>query len=207
MTELLVIDDDPGILDLLKRHLVASGYSVTACAEPFGALEYARTKHFDAVISDFKMGGGIDGLELCRRIRAHKPKVPIVLITGYGSMDIAIEAIRVGVSDFIRKPIQLDYLMDTLERVTNPSEADPAPEVTAIDSNFVPAEGPFADGTDTQLLPSLDEIERRHILKVLSATGGNKVRAARILGFDRRTLYRKLEQYGYQGFRRSDEAS
>jgi len=179
VSDALIIDDDSSILDLLEVRLGARGFQVHKCASGEDGLAAMAAGAFDVVITDLKMKE-MDGLAFCKRAIDKWPNVPVIVMTGHGTMQAAIEALRVGAADFVTKPIELDELLDALERVmeraSRPSDAG---------------------HNESGELQPLDEVEREHILRVLESTGGNKVQAARILGFDRRTLYRKLEIYGH----------
>src|SRR5438045_1247994 len=110
MTEkLLLIDDDGDMRELLASALRSFSYTVEAVASGAEALEWLKTQHFCAVISDVNLVG-MSGIELCTTLSATWPELPVIIITGHGSMDVAIAAIRAGAYDFITKPILMDAL-------------------------------------------------------------------------------------------------
>jgi two-component system, NtrC family, response regulator AtoC len=113
--KLLVVDDDPTMCTMLRLHLKKRGYDVvthTSAGEAFDAL---RADDFDAVVTDLNMRA-INGLELCERVVADRPDVPVLMITAFGSLDTSIAAIRAGAYDFIPKPFEIDSLVVALER-------------------------------------------------------------------------------------------
>src|ERR1043165_6366264 len=105
MTErLLCVDDGQDACELLAATLRQLGYQTEATTSPAEALELVVAKAFHAVISDLSMAE-MDGLALCEQILAKRPGIPVIVVTGQGSMEAAIGAIRVGAYDFITKPV------------------------------------------------------------------------------------------------------
>jgi DNA-binding NtrC family response regulator len=103
-TSILLVDDDPLILRSLSVVLQREGYDVTPASGGARALEILRERAFDAVITDFNMPQ-VDGIHLLREARARHPDCPVILITGYGTIEQAVEAIKLGAYDYISKPI------------------------------------------------------------------------------------------------------
>jgi len=101
---LLVVDDSPNITALLAEMLAAADYSV--CTENSAEAVLCRPdlQLFDAAILDLKLEGALDGIELGRLLRQRVPGIGLVLITGYGSEEVAANALRVGFDDYVRKP-------------------------------------------------------------------------------------------------------
>jgi signal transduction histidine kinase len=113
----LLVDDDPALLDALTAALSIRLPSVSTHTSDgaASALRLVAAQSYDAVVSDVKMPG-IDGLELLARIGEIDPDVPVLLITGHGENDLAIQALRAGAYDLIPKPIDRDYLVAALVR-------------------------------------------------------------------------------------------
>ena len=113
--QLLLVDDDRQVLESMSDWLRGHGYELDASAGYGDALERLRHKAFDLVLADVRLrdGDGFDLLELCRR---NYPASQVVLMTGYGSPDGAIEAIRAGAFDYITKPLIDNELLMTIER-------------------------------------------------------------------------------------------
>jgi DNA-binding NtrC family response regulator len=105
----LVVDDDPALLEVLEVNLQAKGYQVGAHARAEDAFAALASTPVDVVITDLNLQGA-SGLELCERIVRARPEVPVLVITGHGSLDAAVAAIRAGAYDFITKPFDLDVL-------------------------------------------------------------------------------------------------
>src|SRR5690606_9219600 len=100
----LVVDDDQDQCALLEASLERLGYAVTTTTSPQAALEIASQESFDAIITDLGMTE-MSGIDLCERLLGTRPDVPVVVVTGYGSMETAIAAMRVGAHDFLTKPV------------------------------------------------------------------------------------------------------
>ena len=111
----LVVDDDPAMCEMVRAHLVRRGYDVTTHQTAAAAFEALRSADFDVVVTDLQMRG-MNGLELCERVVADRPDIPVIVITAFGSMDHAIAAIRVGAYDFVPKPFSIEQLCIALER-------------------------------------------------------------------------------------------
>ncbi len=102
---ILIIDDDEALRESLQFVLAAEGYEAVAAAEGLHALRLAEESPFDAVLCDLRMPG-IDGLELVPQLAQRLPGTTIVLMSAYGSSDLAIEAMQRGAYDFLAKPFQ-----------------------------------------------------------------------------------------------------
>jgi two-component system response regulator HydG len=101
----LLVDDDPLVCQLLVRTLEKQGFTVTTDSSAEEALERLSAEDFDVVLTDMNMAG-LDGLKFTERILAQRSDVPVILITGGASMELAVAALRVGAWDFLTKPIE-----------------------------------------------------------------------------------------------------
>ncbi len=115
MSRALIVDDDVAMCEMLRANLSRRGFDVVACGVANEAFEVLRTADFDVVVTDLNMRG-MNGLELCERIVADRPDVPVVVITAFGSLDTAIGAIRAGAYDFIPKPFDIEVFVVALNR-------------------------------------------------------------------------------------------
>ena len=114
---ILVIDDEVDMLTLLRMIIEDNThYDVETTNSPTEAIKLLKEEDFDLVITDLKMPG-IDGLELFEEFRDIKPDIPVIIITAYGSPEIASEALERGVTDFITKPFRKDSILFTMKRV------------------------------------------------------------------------------------------
>lgn len=114
---ILIVDDEEDIADLLVGIVEKHGHKAIACSNGKTALDILKKGGVDLLITDLKMPG-MSGIELIEKARqANNTEVEIIVITGYGTMEIFLEAIRMGVSDFILKPIDMDQFVNSINRV------------------------------------------------------------------------------------------
>jgi two-component system response regulator HydG len=112
---ILVADDDRSMCELLQAGLARRGFEVSWRTDATTALAAISEGDFDVIVTDLNMPE-VNGLELCERVTANRPDVPVVVITAFGSLDTAVAAIRAGAYDFITKPFEMDGLRLTLDR-------------------------------------------------------------------------------------------
>jgi PAS domain S-box-containing protein len=112
---LLLADDEEGIRKVLGIALADAGYDVLTAASGLEAFELFRAQHPAIVLTDIKMPG-LDGIELLRRIKAERPETEVIMITGHGDMELAIESLKLEATDFVTKPINDDVLAIALKR-------------------------------------------------------------------------------------------
>ena len=112
---ILVVDDDPYVLESVSLLLHKSGYTVITCGHPKEAMGKLQTTRIDAVLSDIKMPM-ISGIELLEQIHNFNAEIPVILMTAYAELDTAIDAIKKGAIDFIIKPFRVQYLIHSIEK-------------------------------------------------------------------------------------------
>ena len=111
---ILIIDDYPGVLEALGSFLGGLGYEVLQAADGPTGLQLLGDQHPHLLFLDILMPG-MSGLEVIRRIRAIDPVIPVVMITGHDSAEIGRELLLAGATDFIRKPLNLEYVQRVVE--------------------------------------------------------------------------------------------
>ena len=169
---ILVVDDDDLFRDRLSRALRDRGHEVRAAKNADEAIDLARADSPEYAVVDLKMPGR-SGLELVKELRAVDAATTIVVLTGYGSIATAVEAVKLGAAHYLSKPADADDVLAAFARVDG-QPLDPA-------SHELKA-------------PSLARAEWEHIQRVLSDCEGNVSDAARKLGMHRRSLQRKLQK-------------
>ena len=169
----MVVDDDALYAGTLQRSLARRGHEALVAANATGALDHARARPLDFALIDLRLDSE-SGLSLIAPLRAMRPRMRIVLITGYASVATAVAAIKRGADDYLLKPTTLDAILRTLQ-------ADVSP----------PAKAPL-EAMPQQTMTPLARLEWEHIHQALSETQGNVSAAARLLGMHRRSLQRKL---------------
>ena len=116
---ILVVDDEECILDVFKRYFESeTTHTLFTASDGFEAFEIIRTESINCCFTDLAMPR-LDGLELARKIYQYDNTIPVVVMTGYPSMDIAIETLKNGVVDFITKPFQMEQILPTISKVIN----------------------------------------------------------------------------------------
>lgn len=117
--KLLIVDDEPDMLKLLQMILrEKTPYETVSTNNPLEALELAKAGGFDLVIADLKMPG-LDGLELLDAVKRADDDIPVIIITAYGTVEAAMEAMRKGGFDFISKPFKKEQILYTVEKGLN----------------------------------------------------------------------------------------
>ncbi|MGV3516746.1 sigma-54-dependent transcriptional regulator [Luteitalea sp.] len=120
---ILVIDDEAGIRESLRMILEYEGYVCVLAATGEEGLSLARTEAPDLVFSDIKMPG-LDGLEVLTRLKAHDESLPVVMISGHGTVATAVEATKLGAMDFIEKPLSTERVLLTVRNALNASRLE-----------------------------------------------------------------------------------
>jgi two-component system, response regulator RegA len=172
---ILVVDDDDVFRNRLVRALLERGFEARGAAGASGASALAAADSPELAVVDLRMPDG-SGLDVVRELKAMDPATRVVVLTGYGSIATALEAVRLGATHYLTKPADVDEILRAFEREKR------APEPSG--------------SHDTA--PSLARAEWEHIQRVLTDCGGNVSQAARILGVHRRSLQRKLAKYPVQ---------
>jgi DNA-binding response OmpR family regulator len=128
--KILVVDDSPQISKALSDLLSASGYAVRTAPSAERALQILESAKFDLIITDLKMTG-MTGIDLAKQVLQKWPGLPVVILTGFGDMDSVINALRLGVADYLKKPFSMDEVMSVVEREIGRSRGRAAAPVEA----------------------------------------------------------------------------
>jgi DNA-binding NtrC family response regulator len=199
----LVVEDEPRLLDLLSMVLRQSECTALLARTAEQAWQLVQDDPPVVAILDINLPGQ-SGLDLLAKIRGKHPDVAAIIITGFGDLDAAKRAIRLGVSDFLTKPFDLGELEAALQRALNRTgDGLPTPaELADEDDDTVPdgpPNRPLAAGAQPDAGTTLEEYERRHILDALKRNGGNRTAAAAELGISRRKLHYRIREYMDKG--------
>ena len=125
--KILIVDDDAGVRESLEELLRLEDYQADSTGSGEEALE-ALSEGFDLVLLDIKMPG-IDGVEVMHEIRKYHPDTRIIIITGYGSLDSAIDAIRSGAQDYMLKPYTADDILESIGKALSEKESRTRKEI------------------------------------------------------------------------------
>lgn len=165
---LLIIDDDTVFCDVLAKAMTKRGFSVTCAHTIEDALKLAETATSEYAIVDLKLSSE-SGLVLVEKLKALDPGTRIVMLTGYASIATAVEAIKLGATHYLAKPVDADEIMTAFERTVGESN-------TSISAHPL----------------SVGRLEWEYIQRILTENDNNISVTARILNMHRRTLQRKL---------------
>lgn len=197
-----IVEDEPRLRELLVREIIAMGHEATGFRTAEDAWPRIEQGDFDALMLDLNLPG-MDGMELFRRVREKRRELAVVILTGFGGFDSAVQALRWRADDYLTKPCTLDQIERVLARLlvrkrrklrgalaerkaAEVARVEAAPPAPAVPPAPVSGE-------------SLEAVEREHIIKVLQSCDGNKPEAAAALGISLRTLYNRLNMYKRQG--------
>jgi len=111
--KVLLVDDEEDFLETLSSRLELRGLKVSAVTSGEQAVTEAKEQEYDAIVVDLSMPG-IDGLETLKRIKADNPNAEIIMLTGHGSVQSGVEAMKLGAGDFLQKPVELSELMEKI---------------------------------------------------------------------------------------------
>jgi two-component system response regulator RegA len=164
---ILIVDDDETFRTRLVRAFVSRGYEARGAASAEEAIQAATEDSPELAVVDLRMPGA-SGREVVRVLHELDATTKVVVLTGYGSIATAVEAVRLGAVNYLTKPADADEILRSF--------------------------APGAATIETEPL-SLARAEWEHIHRVLSDCGGNVSQAARLLGIHRRSLQRKLTKY------------
>lgn len=167
---LLVVDDNPAVLAAIKIALGAYFDKIVTLSDPDQILVTMNQEAFDAVLLDMNFAPGLnsgqDGLMWLKNIHRQHSDIPVVLITAYADINLAVRGLKSGAADFVTKPWDNNELLRTLKD---------------------------AIGKSKEIVP-LDQIETEHVQRVVEKCHGNISRAAELLGITRQTLYAKMKK-------------
>lgn len=167
-SKLLVCDDDRAFRQRLARALRGRGFAVFEAEDASSGLEAAVEYAPDGIVVDLRMPGE-SGLWLVQQVRERHPKTKILVLTGFGSINTALEAVRMGAINYLTKPASADSIL----------------------AGFFPENA--QNSVDCQL-PSLAEVEAEYVHRVLAEHEGNVSQTAKVLGVHRRSLQRRLRK-------------
>ena len=115
---ILVVDDEKSQREILEMILSGEGYDVTTASSGEAAMKFIADRHFDLVLTDLKMTG-MSGLDLLKQLTDFDKSIIVILLTAHGSVDSAVDALRLGAFDYLQKPYDSEKLLDTVSRALN----------------------------------------------------------------------------------------
>lgn len=174
---LLVVDDDDAFRNRLVRAFCDRGFDARGAATASAAIAESAADSPELAVVDLRMPDR-SGLDVVRELKARDPTTNVVVLTGYGSIATALEAVRLGATHYLTKPADADEILRAFDRGVLGA-------LDRVESGAQAAQPP-------ERAPSLARAEWEHIQRVLTDCHGNVSQAARLLGIHRRSLQRKL---------------
>jgi two-component system NtrC family response regulator len=170
---ILIVDDDIAIRQSIGLMLRQAKYDFESVSNEADCLAMVRTANIDLVILDMNLTlttTGEQGIAMLRKIKILKPQVPVILISAWGTIPLAVQGMNFGAADFVTKPwINRDFLAKIKKAL---------------------------DGARQPKAKTLDEVERDAILEAIKQSDGSLSQVASILGITRQALYRRMDKYG-----------
>jgi DNA-binding NtrC family response regulator len=136
--KILIVDDDPETCRFMAELLAAPGREISTAQEPGRALALAREDAPDVVVSDINLGARLSGLDVLRSLRTVAPDARVVLVSGFGTLETAIDAVRNGAFDYVSKPFDIGAVRATVERAL---ERWAAPSAAPVPPSVIPPAG------------------------------------------------------------------
>lgn len=204
---LLIVDDELAMRQALGTSFERAGWKVQTASGVGEALATLQGTGIPVVLTDMRMLDGT-GLDLVRRIRAVEARTSLIVLTAYGSVPDAVEAMRSGACEYLIKPVSFDRLAGAAERAWRRFQEAAGIAPQAVDSRSAETAAPTlaepAEMRTTTAVPAtgiaaglpLREVERRLLEATLVATKGNRTHAAEMLGISLRTMRNKIRSYG-----------
>jgi len=148
---ILIVEDRASLRKMLERALSGEGFAVASSGDGLSAIELLATRPFDLALTDLKLPGasGLEVVAACRRLR---PPLPVVVMTAYGTVEMAVEAMKRGALDFLEKPVEIDQLYELVHSVLEPAARK--------GSRFEPPGAPPIIGSHPRLRAALHLLQR-----------------------------------------------
>ncbi len=181
----LIIEDEPRLRDLLSEALRGWGLTSTTARSGEEALRSIDSHPADILLVDLNLPG-LSGIETLAELRKRDIDAPAIILTGFGDLNAAQQAIKLGVVAFLTKPAPLGELEQAIDRARRQLKPD------------LPIIAP--ESIDTSKPVKLEELEKQHILGTLRKNAGNRTATAKELGISRRTLQYRLSEYQAKGW-------
>jgi len=151
---ILVVDDEKNQREILETILSGEGYDVTTASSGEAAMKFVESRRFDLVLTDLKMTG-MSGLDLLKELTNYDKSIIVILLTAHGSVDSAVDALRLGAFDYLQKPYDSEKLLDTVSRALN--------KLSALDTEIV------------SVSPEMDKVKKL-ILKIAKSNSTVMIR-------------------------------
>ena len=203
--EILVVDDEVGIRELLSEILFDEGYQVHLAENAQQAREFRLNKVPDLVLLDIWMPD-TDGLSLLKEwVAQGLLTMPVVMMSGHGTIETALEATRIGAADFLEKPIALQKLLKTVATVIQQGLKPEKKKIEPVETRERREIKQFSLPLDLSLREAREYFDRLYFNYQMDKENGNVTRVADKIGIERTHLYRKLKQLGIKMHKKGND--
>jgi DNA-binding NtrC family response regulator len=197
--DVLVVEDEDRIRQMLGQALKQMGFEATFAPSAEAAAKAIAQRVFDIMILDLNLPG-MNGMEFLESIRSRRCDTQVIILTGFGDLEAARRAIHFDVVEFLTKPCTLGSLEMALDRASKRRKGQIMGELSSAPEHLTEFESDDAKiNRDPASVPSLEEVEMQHILRVLQNHNGNRAAMAAELGISIRKLYYRISQYQKKG--------
>ena len=175
---ILIIDDDRAVRMSICLMLEKAGMECETAADERSAFDAVRAREPQLIILDMNLTLGTtgrQGIEMLRKLRVLVPNVPVILITAWGTISLAVEGMSLGAAYFITKPWRNSDFLQRVRKVLKEAEVV---------------------GEERNRVPTLEQVERSTVIEAVDHCNGNMTAAAELLGITRQALYRRVQKYG-----------
>jgi DNA-binding NtrC family response regulator len=177
----LIVEDDGAMRESCAKLLSLEGFEVIEAGTALEAMKLVEERDdIDIMLSDIRLPG-IDGIYLMKKVKAGRPGIEVIFMTGYATIKNAVEATKLGAADYISKPFDTSELLAAIENAIERKSLR-----QDVDEKKTPV----------NMVPSLSESEKELLVSALKQSDGNKTLASKILGISRPRLYHMMQRYG-----------
>ena len=206
--EILIVDDEVGIRELLSEILYDEGYSVHLAENAAQARQFRSRQQPDLVLLDIWMPD-TDGVTLLKEwVAQGLLSMPVIMMSGHGTIETAVEATRIGAVDFLEKPVALQKLLNTVAKAIKQGYIQQAHESMVSDARTTESDAATATlPLDLPLREAREHFERMYFEHHIRKENGNITHIADKVGLERTHLHRKLKQLGIRVNKKEADAS
>ena len=167
--QILVVDDEQSICEIVKAYLQKNGYSVFQALSAEKAVEIIKENRIDLVLTDIKMPG-MNGVDLLKWVKGYNNSLPVIMTTGFPTLDTAIEALKLGAYDYLTKPFHLEEVIEKISRAIQTRQLQ---EDNLLFSKLVSLHGVTKELSSTRVLDELYNRFLNYSIKVSRSNGGS----------------------------------